>query len=94
MRSSWLGLIVAHHLNGDPDEAVEVFDGFERTAQTDGMTPQERAQLHQYVIRLCIEAGELEDGLRRLESDLVTGKLSPRGEVTQLKGELRPRVKL
>lgn len=87
LRSSWLGLMVAHHLNGDPEEAIEVYDGFISAIKSDGFTEPERAQLLMYVIRLCIDAKEYEDGLRRLESGLRTGGLSARGEVTALKGE-------
>jgi DNA-binding SARP family transcriptional activator len=86
LRSSWLGLIVAHHLNGDPAEALEVFDAFEATAKSDGFTPQERAQLQLYIIRVAVDGGDLEDALRRLEGGLRNGHLHARGEVTQVKG--------
>lgn len=86
LRNSWLGLIVAHHLNGDPEEALEVYDAFVNTVKNDGFTAPERAQVAVYVVRLCMDAGDYEDGLRRLESGLRNGSLHPRGEVTQLKG--------
>jgi peptide alpha-N-acetyltransferase len=87
LRSSWLGLVVAHHLNGDLEEAVEVWDAFERTVKNDGFAPTEKAQMGMYVIRVCMESGDYEDGLRRLESGLRNGSLHARGEVTALKGE-------
>ncbi len=86
IRSSWLGLMISHQLNGDLKEALEVYDGLMSCMKTDGATGPEKAQTLMHVIKMCIEAGQLEDGLRRLESGLRDGVISSRGEVTQLKG--------
>jgi peptide alpha-N-acetyltransferase len=86
IRSSWLGLVVAHHLNGNPTEAIEVYDAYASTIAKDGASGPEKAQILQYVVKLCIDANMLDDGLRRLEAGLQSRVLSPRGEVTQLKG--------
>ena len=79
-------MIVAHHLNGDLDEAIEVYDTYAGIMQTDGSTAPEKAQLLLYIVRLCLEAGHERDGLHRLEMGIRSGTLSARGEATMLKG--------
>lgn len=86
IRSSWLGLMISHQLTGELEEALEVYDGLMSCMQTDGATGSENSQTLMHVIKICMEAGKLEDGLRRLEGGLRDGVISPRGEVTQLKG--------
>jgi hypothetical protein len=88
IRASWLGLVVAHHLKGDIDEALEIYDGYMSTIKTDGATGPEKAQVLLYVVRMCMEAGHDRDGLGRLEMGIRNEILSPRGEATQLKGIL------
>jgi len=87
MRSSWIGLMVAHHLNGDIPAALEVFDGLKSCTKEDGGTGPEKAQTLLYVIKLCIEQGNNEDALSRLEKGLESKIISPRGEVSQLRGK-------
>ena len=86
LRSTWLGLVVAHHLNGDIPAALEVYDGLQSCQSKEGGTPPEKAQTYLYIIKMCIEQGEHEDALRRLEAGIEKKIISPRGEVTQLKG--------
>ena len=88
MRSSWIGLMVAHHLNGDIPAALEVFDGLKSCTKEDGGTGPEKAQTLLYVIKLCTELGSNEDALNRLEKGLDSKIISARGEVSQLRGEL------
>jgi hypothetical protein len=93
MRSSWIGLMVAHHLNGDIPAALEVFDGLKSCTKEDGGTGPEKAQTLLYVIKLCIELGSNEDALTRLEKGLDSKIISARGEVSQLRGELEPDIR-
>ncbi|ORY35432.1 NMDA receptor-regulated protein 1-domain-containing protein [Naematelia encephala] len=92
IRSSWLGLMIAHHLNGDIEEALEVYDGLMGCIKTDGASGPEKAQTALHVVRMCIEAGEYKDGLERLERFLRNDVLSARGEATQLKAEMLAKV--
>lgn len=94
LRSAWLGLVVAHHLNGDIPAALEVYDGLQSCQNKEGGTAPERAQTYLYVIKMCIEQGEYEDALRRLEAGIEKKIISPRGEVTQLKGEVSAPLRL
>ena len=89
LRSSWTSLIIAHHLVGDPAEGVEVYDQYQSILKNDGANAQEKAQLLLHVIRMCMDAGQLLNAIRRLEDGLQEGILSPRGQVTQLKGGSR-----
>jgi len=79
--------MVAHHLNGDIPAALEVFDGLKSCTKEDGGTGPEKAQTLLYVIKLCIEQGNNEDALSRLEKGLESKIISPRGEVSQLRGK-------
>ncbi|GFZ49424.1 hypothetical protein JCM24511_07544 [Saitozyma sp. JCM 24511] len=88
IRSSWLGLVVAHHLNGDTDEALRAYDGFAECTQTDGATGPEKSQVCLYIVKLCMEGGKHEEALRRLEKGLADKVISPRGEASQLRAEL------
>ena len=88
LRSSWTGLIIAHHLNGDPAEGVEVYDKYTSIIKNDGATPQEKAQLLLHIVKMCMEADRWHVANRRLEDGLKNGTLNPRGEVSQLKGAL------
>ena len=87
LRSTWLGLVVAHHLNGDIPAALEVYDGLQSCQNKEGGTAPEKAQTYLYIIKMCIEQGEHENALRRLEAGIEQKIISPRGEVTQLKGQ-------
>ena len=86
LRTSWLGAIVAHHLNNDHEEALAVFDAYQNSTQEDGGTAPERAQTLLYIITICLEAGKFEEGLRRLEDGLQSGEINARGDATMLKG--------
>jgi hypothetical protein len=79
--------MVAHHLNGDINEALEVYDGYTDIVKTDGASGPEKAQVLLYVVKMCVEAGHDRDGLSRLEMGLRNGVLSSRGEATELKGK-------
>ncbi|ORX38583.1 NMDA receptor-regulated protein 1-domain-containing protein [Kockovaella imperatae] len=88
LRSSWTSLIIAHHLNGDMTEGIEVYDQYLGIVKNDGATSSEKAQLLMHIITMCMEAGQWDDALRRLENGLKDGVLSTRGQVTQLKAEI------
>ncbi|KAK8854865.1 hypothetical protein IAR55_003604 [Kwoniella newhampshirensis] len=88
IRSSWLALMIAHQLNGDPEEALEVYNGYRGILQTDGATAPEKSQVLLHVIKLCIEAGHEQEGLDKLRQGVRDGIISPRGEVTQLKARI------
>lgn len=88
-RQSWLGLMVSHHLNGDPGSALDVYDAFISCVKQDGGTGPEKAQVALYVVKLCMEAGRYDEGLDRLERGFLRKVISPRGEATQLKGMSR-----
>jgi hypothetical protein len=59
-------LVVAHHLDGDIDEALRAYDGFADCMQTDGATGPEKSQVCLYIVKLCMEGGKHEEALRRL----------------------------
>lgn len=87
IRSSWLGLMVAHDLAGDFDEGIKVFESYESILQKDGATAPERAQVLLFVIKMYMKAGKPQGALDRLERGLKEGVLSRRGEVTLILGE-------
>lgn len=87
IRSNWFGLVVAHHLNGDIPAALEVYDGLQSCSTKEGGTAPERAQVYLYIVKMCIEQGEHQDALKRLEEGVEKKIISPRGEVSQIKGE-------
>jgi len=87
IRSSWLGLMVAHELAGDIEEAIRVYDGLQSMIQKDGATGPEKAQILLHVIKLCMQAGHYEDALARMEKGFKTGVINPRGEVTEMKAK-------
>lgn len=82
-----MGLIVAHQLNGDHEEAVAVYDGLLSATSVEGATASEQSQLLLSVIKSCIAAGHDDDALRRLERGVVDKVISGRGEIGQIKGE-------
>ena len=86
--------MVAHQLNGDLEESLEVHEGLMSCMKSDGATPQEKAQTLLHVVRLCIESGDITDGMQRLEMGLREGVISARGEATQLKGKAFNRMAL
>ncbi|EIW67336.1 hypothetical protein M231_02521 [Tremella mesenterica] len=92
IRSSWLGLMIAHDLNGDIEEALQVYDGYVSMVYKEGMSPSEHSQVCLYVVRLCMEAGLDVQGLDRLEKAFRDGVVSPRGEATKLKAEMLLRL--
>lgn len=89
IRSSWLGLMVAHDLAGDFDEGIKVFESYESIIQKDGATSPERAQVLLFVIKMYIKAGKPQGALDRLERGVKDGVLSRRGEVTLILGKLQ-----
>lgn len=86
IRSSWIGLMLAHDLLGDYQEAISVYDDYSSTVQTDGATNQEKAQIALYVVKLCMRAKMWAEALQRLERGLSLRILSSTGEVTHLRG--------
>lgn len=78
--------MVAHQLNGDNEEALDVYDAMVGAMNTDGATAGEKAQIMLNVVKLCMTMGRDADGLRRLEKAYRDKVLSPRGESSQLKG--------
>lgn len=88
IRSSWLGLMVSHELAGDLEEAVRVYDGLQSMVQKDGASGPERAQTLLHVIDICMRAGKYEDALERLEKGLKEEVISPRGEASEMKGNI------
>ena len=87
IRSSWLGLMICHQLNGDLEEALEAYDGLMSCIKTDGATRPEKSQTLLHVVKICMEAGKVVEGLQRLETGLRERVISSRGEANQLKGE-------
>lgn len=80
--------MVAHQLNGSNEEALEVYDAMVEATNKDGATPQEQSQIALNVVNLCMNMGDHEEGLRRLDKAFYVKVLSPRGEASQLRGEL------
>jgi DNA-binding SARP family transcriptional activator len=89
MRSSWIGLMVAHHLNGDIPAALDVYEGLKSCTTKAGGTGPEKAQTLLYVIKLSMEQGDNEAALSELQEGLERKIISPRGEVSQMRGESR-----
>jgi peptide alpha-N-acetyltransferase len=89
-RAHWVGLMVAHQLNGHHEEAIKVYDGLKSTIQTEGATPAEQSQLALNIVKACIAAGQPEDAVRRLDSAIEGKTLAARGEATQIRGEFCP----
>jgi len=90
IRSSWVGLMVAHHLNGDIPSAIETYEALQSCINVDGGTAPERAQTALYVIRLCIEQGDYENALKRLDTGLSKKVINARGEISHMRGTSRP----
>ncbi|WVR07434.1 hypothetical protein IAU60_004475 [Kwoniella sp. DSM 27419] len=88
IRASWLGLMIAHQLNGDLDEALEVYNGYCGIVQKDGATGPEKSQVLLHIIRICMEAGKDQEGLDKLRQGVRDGIISPRGECTVLKAQM------
>ncbi|KAK4688996.1 N-alpha-acetyltransferase 15/16, NatA auxiliary subunit, partial [Tremellales sp. Uapishka_1] len=88
IRSSWLGLVVSHHLAGDIDEALRVYDAYLGAMKTDGATPTELSQVLLYIVKMSIEGGKNEEALGRLQKGMADGVISGRGEATQLKAQI------
>lgn len=88
IRSSWLGLMIAHELNGDLEEALEVYDGYVSCVKSDSSTEPEKAQVCLHVVKMCMKNGDYEDALSRLERGLRNDVISPRGESTVLKAKI------
>lgn len=86
IRSSWLGLMIAHELAGDYEEAIRVYDGYQTTLKKDGASPTEQAQTLMHVIQLCMSAGKFEEAENKLEQGLKDGTISSRGEASSVKG--------
>lgn len=80
--------MVAHQLNGNNEEALELYDAMVGTINADGASPSEKAQIMLNVVKVCMEMGRDGDGLRRLDRAIRGKILSPRGEVTQLRAEM------
>jgi len=79
--------MIAHQLNGDLNEALNTYDGLISCVKSDGATGPEKAQTLMHVVKICMEAGNMADGLRRLEDGFREGVISRRGEATQLHGQ-------
>ncbi|WVQ74848.1 hypothetical protein IAR50_004455 [Cryptococcus sp. DSM 104548] len=88
IRATWLGLVLAHHLAGDADEAIRVYNDYAEATAIDGATAPEKAQTLMYVITLCIEAGRKEEALQRLEEGVKEKVISPRGQISLTKAQL------
>ncbi|BEI81931.1 hypothetical protein CcaverHIS002_0210910 [Cutaneotrichosporon cavernicola] len=88
IRSSWLGLMVAHDLAGDFEEGIKVFESYEGILEKDGATAPERAQVLLFVIKMYIKARRQQGALDRLERGVKDGVLSRRGEVTLIQAQL------
>jgi DNA-binding SARP family transcriptional activator len=89
IRSSWVGLMVAHHLNGDIPSAIETYEALQSCINVDGGTAPERAQTALYVIRLCVEQGDYENALKRLDTGLSKKVINARGEISHMRGTSR-----
>ncbi|KIR73584.1 peptide alpha-N-acetyltransferase [Cryptococcus deuterogattii CA1014] len=88
IRSAWLGLVIAHELAGDREEAIKTYDLYQSAVQNDGANAQEKAQILLHIIQLCVDAGRNEEALDRLEKGTKQGVISPRGEVSQIKADI------
>ncbi|KIR78233.1 peptide alpha-N-acetyltransferase [Cryptococcus gattii EJB2] len=88
IRSAWLGLVIAHELAGDREEAIKTYDLYQSAVQNDGANAQEKAQILLHIIQLCVDAGKNEEALERLEKGIRQSVISPRGEVSQIKADI------
>ncbi|OCF40829.1 peptide alpha-N-acetyltransferase [Kwoniella heveanensis CBS 569] len=88
IRASWLGLMIAHQLNGDLEEALEVYNGYLSTLQKDGATGPEKSQVLLHVIKICIEAGKDQEGLDKLRQGVRDGVISPRADDLTLPAQM------
>jgi peptide alpha-N-acetyltransferase len=77
-------------LNGDIPAALEVYEAYQSCVNVEGGTGPEQAQTALYIIRLCIEQGNYEDAIKRLEKGLESKTINARGEISYMKGESRP----
>ena len=84
--------MVAHHLNGDIPAALEVYEGLKSCTTKEGGTGPEKAQTLLYVIKLSMEQGDDEGALRRLQEGLESKIISPRGQVSQMRGKLESTI--
>jgi hypothetical protein len=78
--------MVAHHLNGDIPAALDVYEGLKSCTTKSGGTDPEKAQTLLYVIKLSMEQGDNEAALSELQEGLERKIISPRGEVSQMRG--------
>ncbi|KAE8542640.1 hypothetical protein D1P53_001421 [Cryptococcus gattii VGV] len=88
IRSAWLGLVIAHELAGDREEAIKTYDLYQSAVQNDGANAQEKAQILLHIIQLYVDARKNEEALERLEKGIKQGVISPRGEVSQIKADI------
>ena len=80
--------MIAHQLNGDIPEALEVYDALVGISQNDGLTGSQRALTNLHVIKMCMEAGRYEEALQRLGRGLHMKELNLFGETSYLQGAI------
>ncbi|WVN90218.1 uncharacterized protein L203_105454 [Cryptococcus depauperatus CBS 7841] len=88
IRASWLGLVVAHELVDDKEEAIKTYDLYQSTLQKDGATGPEKAQVLFHMIELCVEIGKYEEALERLDKGVRDGIISAQGEVSEIRARI------
>jgi tetratricopeptide (TPR) repeat protein len=74
VKQNWLSFVVAEHLRGSPNSALEVMDKMEEAfvGQDEPMSRVEKSEMLLYKASLCLEAGNFERAINTLNSkDIV-----------------------
>ncbi|KAI0047730.1 N-terminal acetyltransferase A, auxiliary subunit [Auriscalpium vulgare] len=67
LRQNWIGLAVAHHLNGNPSDAKKVLEHYQRTLKNVPDYDVEQSELLLYHVRLLEELEEYPEALNMLD---------------------------
>ncbi|TRM60398.1 NMDA receptor-regulated protein 1-domain-containing protein [Schizophyllum amplum] len=88
LRQHWVALAVAHHLNGDLEDAKKVLEHYERSLKEVPNYDVEQSETLLYHIRVLEELGQLQDALNLLDVSAKSRAIVDRTAIMETRSRL------
>lgn len=91
VRQHWVGLAVAHHLNGNLTEARKILENYQRTLKNVPDYDIEHSETLLYYVHLLEEIGDLDEALSVLDSNAKTRAIVDRTAIMEIRARVLTR---
>jgi tetratricopeptide (TPR) repeat protein len=87
-RNNWISFVIAHHMNGSPQQALKIMDAYLKTLEEHRVASYEDSEMMLYKAQLFDEGGQKQEALDHLNSDAVAKVITDKLGMNVMKGRL------